>query len=164
MEDTSLDFHLSKSFSSRSQFHFPWFSWWDYYFTPFRFFTLRLPVIFYWSLNDKKSTQVSWTLHSILAYPNNTIVCIVSISPPTSISSKSFKTVPRAPVTVGITVTLIFHSFLNCLTKFKFLLNFSLSLIFHSAATGKSTMQQVLFLARFFPPVFADGLSLKSEW
>ena len=47
-------------------------------------------MVSYWSLNDSKSTQVSRTLHSILADLNNAVVWMVSIRPFISKSSSPF--------------------------------------------------------------------------
>ena len=61
--------------------------------------------------------QVSRTLLRILAVLNNAAVWMVSTRPPTSKSSSPFSnplvTVPNAPMTIGIIVTCIFHSFFN---------------------------------------------------
>ena len=70
---------------------------------------------FHWSLSYSKSPQVSWTRLSILAVLNNVEVWMVSSHPPTSKSSSPFSnplvTVPNAPITIGIIVTCMFHSF-----------------------------------------------------
>ena len=72
-------------------------------------------MVFPWSLSDSKFPQVSGTLLSILAVFNNSVVWMVSASPPTSMSSSPFSnplvTVPNAPITIGIIVTSMFHSF-----------------------------------------------------
>ena len=72
-------------------------------------------MVFHWSLSDSKFPQVSRTLLSILAILNNSVVWIVSTRPPTSKSSSPFNnplvTVPNAPITIGIIVTFMFHSF-----------------------------------------------------
>ena len=71
------------------------------------------------------------TLLSILTDLNNTAVWIVSIRPPISNSSrllsKSLETVPSAPITTDITVTLMFHNYLSSLARSKYLTRFSLS-------------------------------------
>ena len=66
-------------------------------------------MVFHWSLNNSKSPQVSWTLLSILADLNNAVVWMVSACPPTS---KPLEIVLSAPITIGVTVTFMFHSFL----------------------------------------------------
>ena len=81
----------------------------------------RKLIIFHWSLSDSKSPQVSRTLLSILAVHNNAFVWMVSTRSPTSKSSRPFKnplvTVPKAPITIGITVTFMFYSFFQFSSK-----------------------------------------------
>ena len=107
-------------------------------------------MIFYWSLSDNKSPQVSRILLSILADLNNAVVWRVSIPPLISKSSSPFNnpsvTVPRAPITIGINVTFMFHSFFQFPGKvevFIFLFTFIFTLL--SARTAKSTNLRVLF-------------------
>ena len=108
-------------------------------------------MIFHWSFCDFKSPQVPRTLLSILAVPNNAIVWIVFTRHPTSKSSSSFNTclvtVPKAPITIGIIVTFMFHSFFNSLARSRYLSFFShsFSFILGSAETAKSTILQILF-------------------
>ena len=82
-------------------------------------------MVFNWSLSDSKFPQVSRTLLSILAVLNNAVVWMVSTRPPTSNSSSPFSyplvTVPNAPITIGIIVTFMFHSFFNSLTRSRYL-------------------------------------------
>ena len=56
-------------------------------------------------------------------------------------------TVSRAPITISITVTFIFHCFFSSLARFRYLSFFSLSFNYTpwSARTAKSTIRQVLF-------------------
>ena len=67
-------------------------------------------MVFHLSLSDSKSPQVSRTLLSILAVLNNAVVWVVSTRPSTSKSSSPFSnplvTVPNAPITIGIIVTI----------------------------------------------------------
>ena len=74
-------------------------------------------MVFHWSLSDSKSPQVSKTLLSILSVLNNAVVWMVSTRPPTSKSPSPFNnpsvTVPKAPITISIIVTFMFHSFLQ---------------------------------------------------
>ena len=78
-------------------------------------------MVFHWSLSDSKSPQVSGTLLSILAVFNNTVVWMVSTWSPTSKSSRPFNnplvTVPKAPITIDIIVTFMFHSFFSILLQ-----------------------------------------------
>ena len=77
---------------------------------------------------------------------------MVSTRPPTSNSSSPFSnplvTVPNTPITIGIIVTCMFHSFFNSLARSRYLtfFSYSFSFILWSAGTAKSTILQVLFL------------------
>ena len=108
-------------------------------------------MVFHWSLSDSKSPQISRTLLSILAVLNNAVVMMVFTRPPTSKSSRLFNnplvTVPKAPITIGIIVTFMFHSFFNSLARSRYLSFFShsFSFILWSAGTAKSTILQILF-------------------
>ena len=67
-------------------------------------------------LNDSKSLQISRTLLSILAVLSNKgVVWMVSTRPPTFKSSSTFSnplvTVPKAPITISITVICMLHIF-----------------------------------------------------
>ena len=74
-------------------------------------------MVSHWSLSDSKSPQVSRTFNSILADLNNAVVLMVSTRPFISKSSSLYTNplgiVPCAPITIGITVTFMFHSFSN---------------------------------------------------
>ena len=125
-------------------------------------------MIFHWSLSDSKSPQVSRILLSILAVLNNAVVRMVSTRPPTSKSACSFNnpfvTVPKEPVTIGIIVTFMFHSFFNSLARSRYLSLFSRSsnFILWSAGTAKSTILQVLF---FYSLIFIRfGLLAEIRW
>ena len=113
-------------------------------------------MVFRWSLCDSKFPQVSRTLLSILAVLNSAVVWVVSTRPPTSKSSSPFSnplvTVPNAPITIGIIVTHMFHSFFDSLARSRYLSLFShsFSFILWSAGTAKSTISQVLFFFFFF--------------
>ena len=86
-------------------------------------------MVFHWGLSDSMSPQVFRTLLSILSVLNNAVVWMVSTRPPTSKSSSPFSnplvTVPNAPITIGIIVTCIFHSFFNSLARLRYLSFFS---------------------------------------
>ena len=109
-------------------------------------------MVFYWQFNDYKSPQVSRTFLSILAIFNNAVIWMVSTRPPTSKSSRPFNnplvTVPKAPITIGIIVTFMFHSFFNSIARSRYLSLFShsFSFILWSAGTAKSTILQIFFL------------------
>ena len=123
-------------------------------------------MVFQWSLSDSKSPQVSRTLLSILAVLNNVVVWMVSTRPPASKSSISFSnplvTVPNAPITIGIIVTCMFHSFFNSLARSRYLSIFShsFSFILCLAGTAKSTILQVLF----FLLIIKSGLLAGIRW
>ena len=55
------------------------------------------------------------SLHSILIDPNNAVIQMVSVRPPISNSStsltKTLSIVPRARITIGITVTFLFYNY-----------------------------------------------------
>ena len=97
-------------------------------------------MIFHWSVSDRKCSQVSRTLLSILADLNNAVVWIVSARP---LISKSFNprtnplmTVSNAPIKIGITVTFMLHCFFSSLARSRFLYLFSLSFSFTRWSAG----------------------------
>ena len=108
-------------------------------------------MVFHWSLSDSKSPQVSRTLLSILAILNIAVVWMVSTCPLTFKSSSPFNipwvTLPKAPITIGIIVTFMFHSFFNSLARLRYLSFFShsFSFILWSAGTAKSTILPIFF-------------------
>ena len=72
-----------------------------------------------------------WVTASLLKSPgpfsvffNNAVVCMVSTRSPTSKFSRPFSnpsvTVPKAPITTGIIVTFMFHSFFNSLARSRY--------------------------------------------
>ena len=108
-------------------------------------------MVFLWRLSDSKFPQVSRTLLSILAVFNNAVVLMVSTRLPTSKSSRPFNnslvTVPKAPITIGIIVTFMFHSFFDSLARSWYLPLFlhSFCFILWSTGTAKSTNLQIFF-------------------
>ena len=118
----------------------------------------RLLMVFHSSLRDSKTPQVPRTLLSILADLNNVLVWMVSNRPVISKSSSfcinPLVTVKRAPITIGMIVTFMFHSlfffvFFNSQARSWYLsfswLSFNFTL--WSAGTAKSTILQVLFFS-----------------
>ena len=106
-------------------------------------------MVSHWNLSDSKSPQVSVTLLNILANLNNAVVWMVSVCPLIFMSSSPFTNllgiVPSVPITIGIIVTLMFHSFFSSLARSRYLsLYFLLILIF-----GLLWQQSPLF-SRFF--------------
>ena len=107
-------------------------------------------MVFQSSLSSSKSLYVFRTLLSILADYNNAIVWMVSTHSFIFRSSctNSLVTIPRAPITIGINVTFMFHSFFSSLARSRYLPFFSPSFnfILWSARTAKSTIPQILFI------------------
>ena len=120
-------------------------------------------MVFHWRLSDSKSPQVSTTLLRILAVFNNAVVWMVSTRPPTSKSSRSFNnplvTVPKAPITISIIVTFMFHIFFNSLVRYLSLFSHSFSFILWLARTAKSTILQI-----FFVVIIRSGLLAEIRW
>ena len=106
-------------------------------------------MVFHWSLSNGKSPLVSRTLLSILAVLNNAVVWMVSTRPPTFKSSSPFNnplvSVPKTPITIGIIVTFIFHSFFNSSARSRYssFFSHSFSFILWSAGTAKSTIMKI---------------------
>ena len=98
-----------------------------------------LLIVFYRSLSESQSPQVSRTLFVILANLNNAVVWVVSTCLVISLVLVLFRdfsspcviplvTVPRAAITIGIIITFMFHSFF-----FKSIARSSyLSIVWHS--------------------------------
>ena len=126
-------------------------------------------MVFHWRLSDSKFPQVSRTLLSILAVFNNAVVWMVSTRLPTSKSPRPFNnplvTVPKAPITIGIIVTFMFHSFFNSLARSRYVSLFSLSFSFilWSAGTAKSTILQIFFFF-FFVIIIRSDLLVEIRW
>ena len=107
-------------------------------------------MVFHWNFSDSESPQVSKNLHSILADLKNAVVLSVFTCP---VISKSFSpciyplvTVPRAPITIDIIVTFMFHRFFNSLAMSRYLsfLSHSFNFTLWSAGLAKGTILQVL--------------------
>ena len=92
---------------------------------------------------------------------------MVSTRPLTSKSSSPFSnplvTVSKAPITIDIIVTYMFHSFFNFLARSRYLSFFShsFSFILWSAGTVKSTILQFLF---FLLIIIRSGLLAEIWW
>ena len=122
-------------------------------------------MVIHWSLSDSKSPQVPRTLLSIRAVLNNIVVWIVSTRPFTSKSSSLFNnhlvTVPKAPITIGVIVTFMFHIFfislyhiLNCWTNNEELVDiYKYNLyLYSSTATfvwSRNTLRESSFISFF---------------
>ena len=105
---------------------------------------------FHRSLSDGKSPRVSRTLLGILTDLSN--VWKVSTSPLISKTFSLFITllgiVPSAPITIGITVTVMFHCIFCSLARSGYLSLFwpSFNFTLRFAGTAMSTIRQVFFL------------------
>ena len=149
-------------------------------------------MVFHWSLSDSKSPQVSRTLLNILAIFNNAVVWMVSTRPPTSKSSRPFNnplvTVPKAPITISIIVTFMFHSFFQFSSKVNVLISiftifqfysvvcrdskvnnladflFFLLIIIRSGLRAEIIIIIIVISLEYFTSALADGLSLDFEW
>ena len=114
--------------------------------------------------------QVSLSLQDSSQYSGRSQQCytvwIVSTRPPTSKSSNPFNnplvTVLKAPITIGIIITFMIHSFFNCPARSRYLSFFSLSFSFilWSAGTTKFTILQVLFFVVDYNKVWSSGQDL----
>ena len=96
-------------------------------------------MVSHWNLSDSRSPQVSRTLLSILADLTNVVVWMVSTRPHIAKSSSPWTnyllTVPRAPITIGISVTFMFNSWFNSQAKSRYS---SLSLSFNLLISTRS--------------------------
>ena len=125
-------------------------------------------MVLHWSLSNSKFPKVSRTLLSILVVLNNAGVWMVSTRPPTSKSHSPFDnplvTVPDEPITVGIIVTCMFHSFFNSLARSTYLFFFFTFFQFYFQSyigTAKSTILRVLFLLLI---IIRSGLLAEIRW
>ena len=103
------------------------------YFTPCEFLIPRLADGLSLVSKQQKSVSVSRTLRNILADLKNAVWMLLILSPISNSFSPLIKplgTVPRASFTIGIIVTLMFHSLFSSLTRSNILFLFSFSLIF----------------------------------
>ena len=75
-------------------------------------------------------------------------------------------TVPRAQITIGITVTFMLHSFFNSLPRPRFLTFVSLSFDFTlwSGGTEKSIIRQVLFFFIDYYKIWSSGRDYLIRW
>ena len=105
-------------------------------------------------LSASKSPQVSRTLLSIQAVLNNSVVRMVSTRPPTSKSSSLFNnplvTIPKAPITIGIIVTFMFHSFFQFSSKVEVLILLFTFFQFYSVVSRDSKIDNFVNFFFFF--------------
>ena len=126
-------------------------------------------MVFHWRLGDSKSPQVFRTLLSILAVFNNAVVGMVSTRPPTSKSSRPFNnplvTVPKAPITIGIIVTFMFHSFFQFSSKVEVLISIFTFFQFYFVVCRDSKVDNLaVFLFFFLFIIMRSGLLAEIRW
>ena len=103
-------------------------------------------MIFHWRFSDSKSPQVSRTLLSILVVFNNAVVWMVSSRAPTSKSCSPFNnplvSVSKSPISIGIVVTFMFHSFFQFSCKVEVLISLSTFFQFYSVVNRDSKVDK----------------------
>ena len=119
-------------------------------------------MVSHWSLSGRKSPQVSRTLLSILANLSNAVVWRVSTRPLISKSSIPYinhlVTLLSAPITIGITVTFMFHSFFQFSSKVQILITLFAFLQFFAVFCWNGKVRysvRSLFFSLFFFSFFS---------
>ena len=139
-------YHLLVCSSGQNYYHYHYCY---YYLLCESFSHQRLLMVFHLSPSDTKFSQVSRTLLSILGDLNNAVVWMVSSRHQISKSSSPFintlVTVTRAPITIGITVFFMLHSFFNSQAGSRYSSFYSLSFNFSQWSAGTAKFRQVFF-------------------
>ena len=118
-----------------------------------------------------------WVTASLLKSPglfsvfpvvlNNAVVWIVSTRPPNSKSSRPFNnplvTVPKVPITIGVIVTFMFHSFFQFSSKVEVLL-LLLLLLFHSIRVLYTSFDRCFFSLKSERQQVYSGLLVSSNY
>ena len=121
--------------------------------TPINYYYYSLIRAFNISVSRWFFTGV-WVTASLLKYPGLfSVYChLDGLHPSANFQSSSpfsnpLVTVPNTPITIGIIVTCMFHSFFNSLamSRYSSFFSHSFSFILWSVGTAKSTILQVLF-------------------
>ena len=108
-------------------------------------------MVFHWSLSDGKFPQVCRNLLSILAVLNNAVVWMVSTRLPTSKSSSPFSNpLVIVPITIGIIVTCMFHSFFQFPSKVEVLILLFTFFQFYSVVIRDSKIDNFAIFLFFF--------------
>ena len=147
------------------------FSWWS--FTGVWVYIIIYSLEFFHSATSDglsleiELQQVSRTLLSILAVFNNAVFWMVSTRPPTYKSYRPFNnplvTVSKAPITIGIIVTFMFHSFFQFYSKVKVLISLFTFFQFYSVVSRGSKVNNFAdFL--FFLIIILSGLQADIRW
>ena len=114
----------------------------------------RQQMTFHWRLSASKSPQVSRTFLSILVVFNNTVVWMVFSQPPTSKSSRPFNnplvTMPKVPITIGIIITFMFHSFFQFSSNVEVLISLFSFFQFYSVVSQDSKVDNFAKFLFFF--------------
>ena len=124
-------------------------------------------MVFHRRLSDCKSAEDSKTLLSILAVFNNAVAWMVSTRSPTSKSSRPFNkslvTVPKAPITIGIIITVMSNSFFQVFSKIKVLISLFTFFQFYSVVCRDSKVDNfadffilLIFIRSVFGPRLVD--------
>ena len=128
-------------------------------------------MVFHWRLSDSNSPQVSRTLLSILAVFSNAFVLMVSTRPSTSKSSRPFNnplvSVQKAPITIGMIVTFMFHSFFQFSSKVEVLISLFTFFQFYSVVRRDSKVNNFadfLFFFFFLSIIIRSGLLAEIRW
>ena len=119
-------------------------------------------MVFHWSLSESKSPQVSGTLLSIPTDLNNVVLWIVSTRPLISMSfnccTNPLVIVASAPITISVTVNLMFHSFFRFSSKVQILTSlFAYFLLPFDHTEPRSQLFDRLFI--YFTIISSDGLA-----
>ena len=116
------------------------------------FFSSPLAMVFHWSLSNSKSLQILGTLLNILTDLSIAVVWMISARPPilspSSSLTKTLEIVPNTPISIGITVTFMFHSSFSSRARSKYMSLFSFSWVFTLWSTGRQN--SLLFLSLLF--------------
>ena len=134
-----------------------------YYYYSFLSFSHQLEsMVSHGSLSDSKCPQVSRTLLSILADLCYAVVWMVSTRPLITKSSSPWISplVSRAPITIGITVTFMFHSFYNSLARSRYYFSRFLSILL----CGEPKQQSPSFSKFFFLLIITRSGRLAEIW
>ena len=107
-------------------------------------------MVFHWSLSDSKSRQVSEISSQYSgSFSIMLLVWMISTRPPTSKSPRPFNnsliTMPKAPITIGIIVTLMFHSFFNSLARLSSYSSFHILSVLFCDQPGPQNRQFCIF-------------------
>ena len=121
-----------------------------------------LKMVFHWNFYDSKSPQVFRILLRILTDLNNPVIWMVITCPLISISSSAcanlLVTVLRAPITIVITATFMFHSSFRFLARSLYLSSrFLLNILGGLQTQQSSQFSRLFFVVVDYPEVWSSG-------